>query len=40
MANYRSHLLKPSHNQRFYALMTQFWPSWSADREELNRGLG
>jgi hypothetical protein len=34
------HLLEPSHNQRFYALMTQFWPSWRADREELKRGLG
>jgi predicted metal-dependent hydrolase len=34
------HLLEPSHNQRFYALMTQFWPSWRADREELRRGLG
>jgi predicted metal-dependent hydrolase len=34
------HLLEPSHNQRFYALMTQFWPSWRSDREELKRGLG
>jgi predicted metal-dependent hydrolase len=22
------HLLEPSHNQRFYALMTQFMPEW------------
>ncbi|MBC7963306.1 MAG: M48 family metallopeptidase [Steroidobacteraceae bacterium] len=31
------HLLEPSHNSRFIALMDQFMPSWRNHREELNR---
>lgn len=34
------HLLEPSHNARFYALMGQFWPTWKEDRQVLRRGLG
>ena len=34
------HLLEPSHNARFYALMGQFWPRWREDRAMLRRGLG
>jgi predicted metal-dependent hydrolase len=32
-----AHLLEPSHNQRFWGLMDQFYPQWRACREELNR---
>lgn len=31
------HLLEPTHNSRFVALMDQFLPQWQAYREELNR---
>lgn len=31
------HLLEPTHNQRFIALMDQFMPQWRHYREELNR---
>ena len=34
------HLLEPSHNARFYALMGQFWPRWKEDRDVLRKGLG
>ena len=30
------HLLEPSHNQRFYALMTEFMPEWKAHQQLLN----
>lgn len=29
------HLLEPSHNKRFYALMTQFLPEWKVYHQEL-----
>jgi predicted metal-dependent hydrolase len=32
-----AHLLEPSHNNRFIALMDQYMPSWRNHREELNR---
>ncbi len=32
-----THLLEPSHNSRFIALMDQFIPKWRFYREELNR---
>jgi predicted metal-dependent hydrolase len=32
------HLLEPSHNTRFYALMTQFYPDWPAVRAQLRHG--
>ncbi|MBI5485237.1 MAG: M48 family metallopeptidase [Deltaproteobacteria bacterium] len=32
-----AHLLEPSHNSRFVALMDRFMPSWRNHREELNR---
>ncbi|MFN7472712.1 MAG: M48 family metallopeptidase [Roseiflexaceae bacterium] len=32
------HLLEPSHNARFYALMTQFYPDWPAVRALLRHG--
>lgn len=32
-----AHLLEPSHNSRFVALMDGFLPGWKAIREELNR---
>jgi predicted metal-dependent hydrolase len=32
-----THLLEPSHNARFIALMTQFMPKWRHYRDELNR---
>ncbi|MFM2309151.1 MAG: hypothetical protein RLY87_1272 [Chloroflexota bacterium] len=32
------HLLEASHNQRFYALMTQFYPDWPAVRAQLRHG--
>lgn len=31
------HLLEPSHNERFRALMSEFLPRWRSFREELNR---
>lgn len=31
------HLLEPTHNARFVALMNQFMPKWALYREELNR---
>lgn len=31
------HLLEPTHNERFIALMNQFMPSWKAHRAALNR---
>jgi len=31
------HLLEPSHNQKFYALMDQFMPGWKSHRELLNK---
>lgn len=31
------HLLEPSHNARFKALMTRFMPDWAAHRQMLNR---
>ena len=32
-----AHLLEPTHNQRFVALMDQFMPKWQFHRDELNR---
>ncbi|GKS68722.1 metal-dependent hydrolase [Nitrosomonas sp. PY1] len=32
-----THLLEPTHNSRFIALMDQFMPKWRSYREELNR---
>ena len=32
-----THLLEPTHNRRFVALMTQFMPKWQFYRDELNR---
>jgi len=32
-----AHLLEPTHNNRFIALMTQFMPKWRFYRDELNR---
>lgn len=32
-----AHLLEPTHNGRFIALMDQFMPQWRFHREELNR---
>ena len=31
------HLLEPTHNHRFVALMDQFLPKWQFDRDTLNR---
>jgi predicted metal-dependent hydrolase len=31
------HLLEPSHNQKFVALMDKFMPQWRQLRDELNR---
>ena len=31
------HLLEPTHNQRFVALMDKFMPQWRQFRDELNR---
>lgn len=31
------HVLEPTHNERFRALMERFLPQWQAHREELNR---
>lgn len=30
------HLLEPTHNQRFIALMAQFMPQWRIYRDQLN----
>lgn len=32
------HLLEPSHNSRFKALMSQFMPDWQRRKKELNNG--
>ena len=32
-----AHLIEPSHNHRFTALMDRFLPRWKLDRSELNR---
>ena len=32
-----AHLLEPTHNSRFTALMDQFVPGWQVRRETLNR---
>jgi predicted metal-dependent hydrolase len=32
-----AHLLEPTHNQRFQALMEAFMPTWRDTREQLNR---
>lgn len=32
-----AHLLEPTHNARFIALMTQFLPKWKSHRQSLNR---
>ena len=32
-----AHLLEPTHNERFVALMDQFLPKWRSCRDELNR---
>ena len=32
-----AHLLEPTHNSRFIALMTKFMPKWRFYRDELNR---
>jgi predicted metal-dependent hydrolase len=32
-----AHLLEPTHNERFVALMDQFMPRWQSHREVLNR---
>lgn len=31
-----AHLLEPSHNKRFYALMDRFYPGWKEVRKRLN----
>jgi predicted metal-dependent hydrolase len=31
-----AHLLEPSHNERFLALLDQHWPQWRESRSELN----
>jgi predicted metal-dependent hydrolase len=31
------HLLEPTHNSRFIALMDQFMPTWQFQRQALNR---
>ena len=30
------HLIEPSHNERFLALMTKYYPTWREARAELN----
>ncbi|RZL65967.1 MAG: M48 family peptidase [Variovorax sp.] len=30
------HLLEPTHNERFVALLTRHWPQWQESRRELN----
>jgi hypothetical protein len=32
-----AHLLEPTHNERFVALMDRFLPRWQSHRETLNR---
>ncbi len=32
-----AHLLEPTHNARFVALMDRFMPKWEFYREQLNR---
>jgi predicted metal-dependent hydrolase len=32
-----THLLEPTHNARFVALMDQYMPQWQFYREQLNR---
>ena len=32
-----AHLIEPTHNARFIALMDQFMPKWQSSREVLNR---
>ena len=32
-----AHLLEPTHNGRFVALMDQFMPKWKFYKEQLNR---
>ena len=32
-----AHLLEPTHNARFIALMNQFLPNWQSRRQSLNR---
>ncbi|MDD2776227.1 MAG: SprT family zinc-dependent metalloprotease [Gallionella sp.] len=34
-----THLLEPSHNARFKALMDQFMPQWREYKKELNKGV-
>jgi predicted metal-dependent hydrolase len=31
------HLLEPTHNSRFVALMDRFMPNWTEQRQALNR---
>lgn len=37
MAHEMAHLLEPTHNARFKALMDMFMPQWQHLKEELNR---
>jgi len=30
------HLLEPTHNERFIALLSRHWPQWQTSRAELN----
>jgi predicted metal-dependent hydrolase len=32
-----AHLVEPTHNERFLALMDRFMPKWQSVRQELNR---
>ncbi len=32
-----THLLEPTHNARFVALMDQFMPNWRLRRDQLNQ---
>jgi predicted metal-dependent hydrolase len=32
-----AHLLEPTHNERFVALMDRFMPKWQSTRDILNR---
>ncbi len=31
------HLIEPTHNERFQALMSQYLPKWKSHRQTLNR---
>ena len=31
-----AHLLEPSHNERFVAILDRHWPQWRESRAELN----